>query len=200
VVSPAVLRAAPSERAARRGAVGTTTAWGHAPVRLLVLASRVDARGTPWIRVRLAGRPNDAAAWMPAGRARVAPTVWRLTIDRATRTLRVLRRGKVVRRFSVVVGAPGTPTPAGLFAISEADRQPDPGGFLGTWALHLTAHSTTLENYGGGPGRVAIHGRAGASLLDPLGTARSHGCVRIDDRQVRWLATHVRGGTPVRIT
>jgi lipoprotein-anchoring transpeptidase ErfK/SrfK len=38
-----------------------------------------------------------------------------------------------------------------------------------------------LDDYGGGPGRVAIHGRAGASLLDPLGTARSHGCIRIDN-------------------
>ncbi len=66
--------------------------------------------------------------------------------------------------------------------------------------LALTARSSTLENYAGGPGVTALHGRAGASLLDPLGTARSHGCVRMDN------AEHHRGwpaspgpGRPVEI-
>ena len=57
-----------------------------------------------------------------------------------------------------------------------------------------------LDDYGGGAGRVAIHGRAGASLLDPLGSARSHGCIRIDNRQVRFLARVLVPGAPVRIT
>ena len=98
-----------------------------------------------------------------------------------------------------MTGAPGTPTPHGLAAIYERNRQPDPGGFLGPWALSLTAHSNVLESYGGGPGRVAIHGRAGASLRDPLGSARSHGCIRITSRAVSWLARHVPPGTPVRV-
>jgi L,D-transpeptidase-like protein len=76
--------------------------------------------------------------------------------------------GRRVRRFRAVVGAPGTPTPLGLAAIYERNRQPNPGGFLGPWAMPLTIMSNVLENYGGSPGRVGIHGRAGASLLDPL--------------------------------
>jgi len=94
---------------------------------------------------------------------------------------------------------PAAPTPHGLFAISEMIRQADPSGFLGPWALHLTAFSNVLDNYGGGPGRVAIHGRGGVSLLDPLGSARSHGCIRIDNRHVSRLARSVPLGTPVRI-
>jgi lipoprotein-anchoring transpeptidase ErfK/SrfK len=104
-----------------------------------------------------------------------------------------------VRRFPAVVGAPGTPTPRGLAAIYERNRQPDPGGFLGPWSLALTAMSDALESFGGGPGRVAIHGREGASLSDPLGSARSHGCIRITSRAVSWLARHAPPGTPVRI-
>jgi hypothetical protein len=50
-----------------------------------------------------------------------------------------------------------------------------------------------------GPGRVGIHGRAGLSLQDPLGSARSHGCVRADNHQIAWMAAHVPAGTPVRI-
>jgi lipoprotein-anchoring transpeptidase ErfK/SrfK len=46
---------------------------------------------------------------------------------------------------------------------------------------------------------VAIHGRDGSSLADPLGSARSHGCVRVQDRWITYLAHHVEPGVPVRI-
>ncbi len=111
-----------------------------------------------------------------------------------------LRDGRPVRRFSAVVGAPGTPTPRGRFAIYEIARQSDPFGFLGPVALHLTAHSDVLANFGGGPGRVALHGRGGASLLDPLGSAASHGCIRVDSRRIAWLAGGARPGVPVTIS
>jgi lipoprotein-anchoring transpeptidase ErfK/SrfK len=113
--------------------------------------------------------------------------------------VRVYREGRLLRTLRAVVGKSATPTPRGDFAIYERARQADPFGFVGPWALHLTAHSDVLDNYGGGPGRVAIHGRSGSSLLDPLGSARSHGCVRVDNDAVRWLARHVRLATPVRI-
>lgn len=66
--------------------------------------------------------------------------------------------------------------------------------------IHLTAHSAVLENVGGGPGRVAIHGRGGASLRDPLGTARSHGCIPVNNAAVAWIAASVSPGSPVVIT
>ena len=115
------------------------------------------------------------------------------------RSVRVHRAGKLARRFRAVVGKPGTPTPHGMFAVYERARQPDPAGFIGPWALHLTAHSNVLRNYGGGPGRIAIHGRSGASLRDPLGSGRSHGCVRVPNSDIRWLARKLPVGTPVRI-
>ncbi len=99
-----------------------------------------------------------------------------------------------------MIGAPATPTPRGLYAIYEKLAQPNPKGFLGPWALHLTAFSNVLLNYGGGPGRVAIHGRDGASLADPLGSSRSHGCIRVDDPNIIWMARVVPLGTPVLIT
>jgi lipoprotein-anchoring transpeptidase ErfK/SrfK len=109
------------------------------------------------------------------------------------------RSDGLVRRFRAVVGKPSTPTPLGLFAVYDRARQPDPDAFLGPWALHLTAHSNVLEDYGGGPGRVALHGRSGASLRDPLGTAASHGCVRVRNGDIRWLAKVAAPGTPVLI-
>ncbi|HEY5333318.1 MAG TPA: L,D-transpeptidase [Solirubrobacterales bacterium] len=56
-----------------------------------------------------------------------------------------------------------------------------------------------LKDFGGGPGWIAIHGRDGESLLDPLGSAASHGCIRIPDAGISWLAAHAPLGTPVRI-
>jgi lipoprotein-anchoring transpeptidase ErfK/SrfK len=199
LVAPTRARRGPGSRRLRLR-LGTEDPWTGGPVQLLVLdAVRIRRTGTLWLKVRLPARPNDAAGWIDADHALVRTTGWRLVIRRRARTVSVYRGGRRVRRFRAVVGKPATPTPLGLFAIWEEARQPDPGAFLGPWALHLTAHSNVLTNYGGGPGRVAIHGRSGASLLDPLGTARSHGCVRVDNRQIRWLARKLIPGTPVAV-
>jgi hypothetical protein len=196
VVYPTRVRSRPG-RGARRERLGTEARWGGGPVRLLVLRSALDSRDRRWLRVRLPKRPNDRAGWIRADRTRITTTRWRIVISTRSRKLTVRRAGRRVRRFAVVIGAPETPTPRGLFAISERIRQPS--GVLGPWALHLTAHSRVLEDYGGGKGRVAIHGRAGALLADPLGSARSHGCIRLDNRAVSWLARRAVEGTPVRI-
>lgn len=168
--------------------------WTGGPVGLLLLRARGG-----WVKLRLPNRPNRAAAWVKADRVVLRPTRWRVEIDVGSRTVTALRDGRPVRRFGAVVGAPATPTPRGRFAIYEVDRQPDPSGFLGPVALHLTAHSNVLDDYGGGPGRVALHGRGGASLLDPLGSAASHGCIRVDSGQAAWLARVLRPGVPVTI-
>ena len=195
-VRATTVRSAPAGEVA--GRVRPTAPWGGGPAGFMVLGRRADARGRDWLRIRLATRPNTAAGWIRADHARLRATAWRIEIDLGRREIRLLRQGDVIRRARVVVGAPGTPTPRGRFAVAEEVAQP-PGGFLGTWALHLTAHSEVLEDYGGGPGRVAIHGRDGASFLDPVGTARSHGCIRADNAVVERIVAAVRPGTPVTI-
>jgi lipoprotein-anchoring transpeptidase ErfK/SrfK len=178
--------------------VRTATAWSAQPQVLLVLdAATVDGRD--WVKVLLANRPNGSTGWVRRDHVRLSRTRYLVTVRVRARRVTVYRDGKRVRRFRAVVGAPATPTPRGLGAIYERNRQPDPGAFLGPWALSLTLLSNVLENYGGGPGRVAIHGRAGASLRDPLGSARSHGCIRVNNRHVSWMAKRVPVGTPVRV-
>jgi lipoprotein-anchoring transpeptidase ErfK/SrfK len=149
--------------------------------------------------VALPQRPNGRTGWLAADRVVLTRTRLRVVVRLDARRVELLRAGRVVRRWRAVVGAPGTPTPTGRFAVYEKARQADPHGFLGPWALHLTGHSDVLDDYGGGPGRVALHGRDGASLRDPLGSAASHGCIRIDDTNIAELARRVRPGTPVTI-
>jgi lipoprotein-anchoring transpeptidase ErfK/SrfK len=65
--------------------------------------------------------------------------------------------------------------------------------------VFLTAFSNHLERFDGNNAQVGIHGRGGASLRDPLGSARSNGCVRISNAAVSLLAERAREGTPVLI-
>jgi lipoprotein-anchoring transpeptidase ErfK/SrfK len=178
--------------------VRTQTAWSGQQQELLVLDA-TSRDGREWVRVLLAERPNGSAGWVPRDKVVLRRARYWVDVRTRTRQVTVYRDGRRVRRFRAVVGAPGTPTPHALAAIYERNRQPDPGAFLGPWALPLTAVSNVLVSYGGGPGRVGIHGRAGASLLDPLGSARSHGCIRIANAHVSWLAAKLPTGTPVRL-
>jgi lipoprotein-anchoring transpeptidase ErfK/SrfK len=176
----------------------TATSWSGEPQVLLALGSAVHD-GRVWVRLLLPIRPDGATGWIPRDNVTLLSTRYWITVDTRTRTVTIDHDGRLVHRYEAVIGKPATPTPDGLAAIYEKDPQPDPGGFLGPWALPLTTLSNTLLNFGGGPGRIAIHGRAGASLQDPLGSARSHGCIRIDNAPIVWMAHHIPQGAPVQI-
>lgn len=167
----------------------------------LVLRAHPTAHGC-LLRVRLARRPNTAHGWVAADRVVVRRTRWRVEVRRAARRATLLHGGRVVARWKVVVGKPSTPTPRGLFAIQAGYRTPS-SSFAGAWILALTAHSDVLTTFEGGDGQVALHGRGGASLNDPLGTAASHGCVRFDNRAIGTIVRRVGRadlpGTPVAI-
>jgi hypothetical protein len=181
-----------------RGHLRPETGWSHEPTTLLVLAS-TEVDGREWLRVLLPTRPSGSSGWVPADHAVLTPDDLWLELLKGRRRLLVYREGRVLHRYPVVIGRNATPTPAGLTAIYERNRQPDPHGFLGPWALPLAAVSPVYRAFDGGPGRIAIHGRDGASLADPLGSAASHGCVRIPNPAIRWLAANAPLGTPVLI-
>lgn len=175
---------------------------GDAPW-LLVLARPRNSDNRCWVEVRLPWRPNSAAGWINANLVNAEKTPWRIDVSTATRTLTLFRAGTPVRRISVVVGKPSTPTPTGLFSVAWAVRW-HPNDFLGSWVLELTAHSDVLRHFEGGNGTVGIHGRGAASLLDPLGTAASHGCIRLANDSIDWLVHSVGEsrlpGTPVEVS
>lgn len=182
------------------GAVGRAraqTPWTGAASHLMVLRSAMH-QGRQWLLVRLPDRPNSARGWLARDRVQLLRSPHYIEISVSQRRLTLFRAGRRLASFRSVVGRAGTPTPLGLFAILEKVRQPDPTGFLGPWAIHLTSHSEVLCRFDGGPGRIAIHGRDGESLLDPLGSARSNGCIRIGNGAIRRLARLVPG-TAVRI-
>lgn len=197
LVAPARATGRPG-RGPVRARLGTSTTWSHHPQALLVLESRT-VKGRDWLKVLLPVRPSGSFGWIPRNRVVLRHSNLWVEIRKENRWLLAFWKGRRIRRYRIVIGTRATPTPAGLAAIYERNRQPDPDEFLGPWSLPLTAFSPTLKSFGGGPGRVAIHGRGGDSYLDPLGSAASHGCIRVSNRGVRWLALHAGPGTPVMI-
>lgn len=175
------------------------TPWSGQPQIMLALGSATH-EGRDWVKILLPNRPNGSTGWVPRARVVLARTPYWVRVRTGSRRVTVYRNGMRVRSFRAVVGAPGTPTPHGLGAIYERNRQPDPHGFVGPWILSLTLLSEQLRSFDGGPGRIGIHGRDGASLADPLGSAASHGCIRVHNADIRWMAHRVPAGTPVRVS
>jgi lipoprotein-anchoring transpeptidase ErfK/SrfK len=95
------------------------------------------------------------------------------------------------------VGRTSTPTPLGEFFVEESIRL-RPGDVGWPFALALSARSTVLQEFDGGPGQIALHGMTNVGGV--LGTADSHGCVRLADDAIRWLASRIAAGAPVTIT
>ena len=161
---------------------------------LPVLRSWRGPAGRTWLQVRLPARPNGSTGWVPADAGTTAQTDWRIVVHRGAHVALVFRGGKVRARFSVVVGAPATPTPLGTFFVVEKLRLV-PGLPEGPWALTTSAYSHVITQFAGGPGQIALHGVPG--LGAPLGISASHGCIRFANSAITWIATHVDDGTPV---
>jgi lipoprotein-anchoring transpeptidase ErfK/SrfK len=153
--------------------------------------------GSSWARVGLPGRPSGHTGWIPASRTSLSSTRWHILIDLSARRVTVYRDGRVDRRFRAVVGKPSTPTPRGEFFIEEpvalsleASGSP--------FALATSARSSVFQEFEGGPGQIGIHGTN--NISGALGTAVSHGCVRLSTSAITWLAKRIDSGVPLTIT
>jgi lipoprotein-anchoring transpeptidase ErfK/SrfK len=163
------------------------------PEVYLALEQRRDAAGRDWVRVRLPMRPNGRTGWVPRealGSFRVVRTA--LRVNRGTLRATLYRRGRVVWRSPIGVGAPGTPTPRGRFYIRE--RLPGFGGVYGPVAFGTSAYSRLSDWPGGGV--IGIHGTNQPGLIPGR---PSHGCVRVPNRAILRLRRLMPVGTPVRI-
>lgn len=194
MLQPSTAVKVPGERKVVAHIAAETPLTGGTHVLPIVQTKTVEGR--EWLRVRLAGRPNGQTGWIPASDAQVITLRWRILVDTGSRVMVVFHDGQRARRLRVVVGASGTPTPTGHFSVMERVRLGTTWSKYG-WALALSAYSNVLKHFDGGEGQVAIHARG--SLQGDLGTAASHGCVRVRDTDASWLAHRIPNGTPVDI-
>ena len=106
----------------------------------------------------------------------------------------VHRAGRRLRGYPVIVGKGQTPTPRGEYFVEE-NVQLDGGHAGAPFALATSARSPVLQEFAGGPGQIALHGIR--NIGGRLGTAVSHGCVRMSTRAITWLAARIAPGVPV---
>ncbi len=164
---------------------------------LPVIARATTPAGARRLRVMLPGRPNGAKGWI-AQRGTVATTTsWQIVVRTRSRKVLVYRHGRRVRTFGAVVGKPSTPTPHGRFFVEESVRMLT-GSAGAPFALALSARSNVFQEFEGGPGQIAMHGVA--NLGGTPGTAVSHGCVRLANHNIAWLAARIAPGVRVDIT
>jgi hypothetical protein len=159
--------------------------------------SVVTTRRGRWLAVTEAGIANNRVVWVDAqaGGLRYARTQLQLVVDLSRRTLEVRRNGEIVRRLSVAVGRPGSPTPTGRFSVTD---KLDGGSFSASYGCCILALSATQPNLPAGwtgGNRIAIHG----TLTPDFGRAASAGCLHARDDDLRYLMRTAPLGTPVII-
>lgn len=151
--------------------------------------------------VRAPMRTTDAKVTTRAELAKKYPTI--VLVDREGFKLRLYKKLKLDRTYPIAVGQAGLETPAGLYTIN--DRQINPSWHVpnSDWAGDLAG--TVVPPGPGNPivarwlgiyDGVGIHG---TDDIGSLGTAASHGCIRMKPSDVIALFPSVPLGTPVYI-
>jgi lipoprotein-anchoring transpeptidase ErfK/SrfK len=191
--SQVAVRARPSRSA--RVLKAMTQFRKHFRPRVVLALSELDnpTTGKPaWYEITIPGRPNGRTGWVPAGSVSLAPVDRWLVIYRGARKFEFYVNGKLKRTGKVAVGAPGMETPTGLFYV-QAKFNPS-WEVLGAYAFETSGYSKLSDWPGGGV--VGVHGTNTPELI---GQAVSHGCVRLYNKDIRYLRSLVGVGTPIKI-
>ena len=126
-----------------------------------------------------------------------------ITVDRSSFTLRLYENLKLAKEYTVAVGKQGFDTPTGVYDVQT--KQVDPvwnvpdsewAGDLAGTTVPPGPDNPLKARWIGFNGAAGIHGTADSGSL---GTAASHGCVRMAVPEVIELYDQVDVGTPVYI-
>jgi lipoprotein-anchoring transpeptidase ErfK/SrfK len=150
----------------------------------------------PWLKVYLPTRPNGSTGWIKKKTVTLSGHSYSVTINLDKHILKAYKANKKILRTPIGVGRAVTPTPTGLYYITELLRQPDPSGTYGPYAFGLSAHSDVLNEFAGRDGVLGIHG---TNFPQGIGTDVSHGCIRLSNKAIIKLAHTLPVGTPVKI-
>ena len=150
------------------------------------------------VPVQVTERPDRTLADL----AKRYPTV--IAVDRSAKTLRLYKDLTLAHRYKIAVGRAGLETTAGRYKIQEKIVNPDWHVPDSTWAGNLAGKTIPAGDpqnplqarYMGFHDGEGIHGTA---ELGSLGSAASHGCIRMAVPDVKQLYRQVSVGTPVFI-
>jgi len=187
------IRAGASRSSRVVGALHMLTEEGRPEVYLL-LEQVVLSTGETWVKIRIPGRPNGATGWVPRGNlGGMHLTAWALRVNLLLLRATLFLDGRATWSAPVGVGAPSTPTPVGHFWVRELLSVPG-HTIYGPFAFGTSDYSVLSEWPHGGV--VGIHGTDQPSLIPGR---PSHGCIRMRDADIVYLARHLPIGAPVHI-
>ncbi|HEX2507979.1 MAG TPA: L,D-transpeptidase/peptidoglycan binding protein [Miltoncostaeaceae bacterium] len=124
-----------------------------------------------------------------------------IIIERSRYRLTLWRAGKR-RTFGIAVGQPSFPTPSGTFQIVTKQRNPTWFPPDSPWAAGLGPVPPGVDNplgtrwMGTSAPAIGIHG---TPISSSIGTAASHGCIRMHIGDAEYLYDQIEVGSPVRI-
>jgi lipoprotein-anchoring transpeptidase ErfK/SrfK len=188
----------PAIRYASPGLVfgGTVPArWYGRPSVLPVLATKPG-----WVKLRLAQRPNQSTAWLPAADVRLSSTPYRIVVNVTTMRLALYYLGKRVLTAPAGIGSTDDPTPTGHYFVAFDEPPPPDNAGYGPFIMVTSAHSENIKDWeNSGDAVIGIHGPLGDDTeIGTTGARVSHGCIRLHDRALERLSK-VPPGTPIDI-
>jgi len=127
-----------------------------------------------------------------------------ITVSRNETTARLFKRGKLVKSYTVAVGSAEYPTPTGRFVVQTKQVNPSWNVPNSAWAGSLAGqtipggdpNNPLVARWIGFNGSVGFHGTNNGGSL---GSAASHGCIRMAPSDVIDLYGRVEVGTPVLV-
>jgi lipoprotein-anchoring transpeptidase ErfK/SrfK len=155
------------------------------------------AEDCAWVEVYLPVRPNGSTGWVRRSDVAITANPYRLVADLDAFTLTLYRAGEEVEVIPIAVASDNTPTPGGLYYITELVKTPNPGGAYGPYAYGLSGFSDVHQTFNGGPGQLGIHGTNQPQLI---GQKVSNGCIRMRNEDITALAEVLPLGVPVEVT
>ncbi len=156
----------------------------------------IDAPQGGWAQVSLPGRPNGRVGWIKLDEVDLSVVTTTIHISLSERNMEVWKDGSLLVSTPVAVGTATSPTPTGVFFVTDAIDMTGSPGPWGPFAFGLSARSDVITEFNGGDGIIGIHG---TNRPSSIGEARSLGCVRVPNEVILELAKVIELGTTVEI-
>lgn len=168
-----------------------------APVPLLFLVKDAPvANNCDWVEVYLPVRPNGSSGFVKRSDVEITANPYRIKADLGNFQVTVYQDGNILKEIPIAVAADNTPTPGGLYYITELIKTTDPKGAYGPYAYGLSGFSDVHQTFNGGPGQLGIHGTNHPELI---GSKVSNGCIRMRNEDITALAQILPLGVPVEV-
>jgi lipoprotein-anchoring transpeptidase ErfK/SrfK len=154
----------------------------------------IDEPTDGWLEVYLPIRPNGSTGFVRAADVRLYQHDYRIEVRLSDFRLIAYKGDDVLLDTRVAVAADNTPTPGGLYYITELLGEFSPTNAYGTFAYGLSGYSEVHEEFNGGDGQLGIHGTNQPELI---GQSVSNGCIRMTNEDIEILVRDI--GLPLGV-